>query len=62
MGGSRKWVKWSIRQSPSTLSPSQVVFFFFFISFYFGSAMWLAGSQFSNQGLNLGHGSEILES
>lgn len=61
MGGSRKWVKGSIRQRPSTLSPSQV-FFLLLLSFSFGSAMWFAGSQFSNQGLNLGRGSEILES
>ena len=27
-----------------------------------GHAMWLVGSQFLNQGLNLGHGSESLES
>ena len=26
--------------------------------FFFLAVMWLVGSQFSNQGLNLGHGSE----
>ena len=29
---------------------------------YFDRAVWLAGSQFPNQGLNLGHGSERPES
>ena len=48
---------------PLNFEPLPSWFFFsFFLSFSFGSAMWLAGSQFSNQGLNLGHGSEILES
>lgn len=32
--------------------------FFFFLSFFFGHAAWLAGSQFPEQGLNLGHNRE----
>ena len=28
---------------------------FFFLSFFFGCAVQLAGSQFPNRGLNLGH-------
>ena len=41
------------------------LFFFFFFSFlkiYFGCTVQLSGSQFPNQGLNLGHGSERAES
>ena len=38
------------------------LFFSFLFFFFFGHAMRLAGSRFPTQELNLGHGSESLES
>ena len=37
-------------------------FFCFVLFFVFGCVVWLSGSQFPNQGLNLGHGSESAKS
>ena len=38
------------------------MYYFYFIIFFFGHAAQLVGSQFPDQGLNMGHSSESTES
>ena len=49
-------------QSRRPLVLGYFLFCFIFFVFVFGHATWLVGSQFPSQRLNLGHGSESLES